>query len=486
MSSGVLVLPLAALLVLPMAGAVLAVMAAAVVLFAAAASVAALAVMVARAAMAGARAVAGGIVRLGELMDVQREASIEAEKAAMMWQLAVTEVTERNARITALTAFARSVGAGPDVPIPPPCDLAGKSLCEVRDWCAATDERLAAAEAALEPLAVAASVGRARDLLPARSVDLVTAAETLANGQSAKAAAKAAAERAAATDAGRERAERVERAAVELSAEISARVDEALADLAPMARPDDRANVLRIAAKAVATDHLDSARTHADHLRAAIRAANRAVADVGTATRLLQGLRFDPRPSGVDELDLGAVVGELEAVVAGRRALDPELHERARAALCAIETAGLIDYLREQVSELMAKNNWAVKGDFVTLRPGLGHLDLTSEGWQEHRLRLYLDGNEKEVRYQTFRDFKVGGDDAARLDEHRCDQVTVVMKQVGAGLRVLGVDAKVKSADGPYVRDLGLATASAEPGAPGSTEKFGPMRMSMPEPGDEG
>ncbi len=437
MSSGALALPLAALLLVPIAAAALAVIAAA--------GVAALAVLVARAAMAGAEAVAGGIIRLGEMVDARREAYIEAEQAAALWQLAVAEVVERNSQVKSLAGLARAAG-GPDFPVPPPCDLAGASLCQIRDWCESTDKWLAVAREELERMAVAESVRQLASMLPASDVGLTSAARALADGHSARAAAQAAAQRAArATPA-------VPGGLQRRKDELAAEVDAELAKLDPQARPGDRAKVLRVAARAVAADHPDTGRTHADHLSEVIRVANKAASDALAAARLLQGLRFEPLPTGVGGHQVAPVIRSLEAVIAGERELDAGLASEARERLSEIEAAGLQAYLREQVRQIMADNDWAVEGDFELLGAGADSLSFTRADWAGHHLHVEFGG--ADITYETLRDHKAGDDGAARLDRKRCDQVRAAMDDAGAKLGSGGAAVRVLANDGPPVRHL--------------------------------
>lgn len=472
MSSGTAEVPLAGVFIMVAVPGAAPVILAAAVVTAAFVAAGAVAVLVTRAAMAGAEALAGGLVQLGDLLESQHETYVQAQRAAELWQLAVIEVVDRNARIAAMTASLRSLGAdghGPDVPIPPPFDITGKNLCDVYDWCRRTDEQLARSRRELGKVAVAAACKRIAASLPASDVRLIPAVEAIAKRKAelATAVASIAAKKIAATASG-------DRAAAALT-DVARQVDVSLAELDPGARPSDYSRALEVAARAT-TESLSQALSHLDHLRLIVSEANKKADDARTAARLLQGLQQDPAPCDLDGQSL-AVMGELEAVLSGERELDDALVTDAHQVLRTVEAAGLRMYLREQVRQIMEENGYEVEGDFTTLRPGADSLTLSRPDWAEHHLRIVL-GND-ELRYLTLRDHEVAGDDAARLDHERCEQVATDARHLADTLSSRGLElgAIIASDDPPVHYLAGTPAARTVTATPASQPRQASLRL---------
>jgi hypothetical protein len=430
---------LAIMLAIPMAAPVLA---AAAVAAAALAVAGGTAVLLARAAGAAGEALATRLTDLGDLIRSQEEAYVTAQQAAELWQLGVTEVVARNARIAAMAATARSLG-DPAVAVPRQFDVAGRSLQDMYEWCQQADEQIACSQRELAVSITAAAGRRLAASLPPADVKRVTAEQLIAERRERLKAAAAATRAAAA--AGRNGP------AADL-AEIARQVEERLGSLHPEARPEDVAAVAEISALAKSSP-LDQARTHVDHLGVAVTEANNKVRDARVAARLLQGVELDPLPCDLDAHDL-AVVARLKSVVAGERRLDEDLTCDARRVTAKVEAAGARSYLREQIRQIMEANGYRVEGDFTTLRPGVDNLTLTRPDWAAHHLRLVL--GEDKLSYVTLRDYPVEGDAAALADRERCAQSRAAVEQLSSTLRSQGVDfGTVVGRDDPPVLYLG-------------------------------
>ena len=440
MSSGVAIIPLAAMFLIPAALAAIAIAAVAVV-------AGAVVVLMARAAMAGAQALAGGVVRLGEMMDAQADAYFDAQQASQLWQLAATEIARRNARIATLTKQAKAAGAGPDVPIPPPFDLTGKNLCEIRDWCEQVDEQLTQAQAQLHNAIVAATTKRLAASLPATNVQLVSAADALAKGQLAADIAEAQLRRPAdafATSA--TAASAAARQQREVAA-IASQVDLLLAGLSAAIFADDHARAVAAAAKAVSADPPQAGRLQLEDLKVIISEANKRAEDAQKAAHLLQGLGFDPLPGDLNEEDF-AVISRLERVAAGDSELDGELTAYAQRVLRKVEAGGLEMFLREQVTQILTETGWAVED----AAGGQGVM-LTRSDWPEHHLQVLIDGSQ--LRYETWRDYEVAGDQAARLDHEACEKSAASIKGLVKALNSRGAGvAAIDQHANPPVRYL--------------------------------
>jgi hypothetical protein len=442
MSSGVAVIPLAAMFLIPAALAAVAIAAVAV-------AGAAVVVLMARAAMAGAQALAGGMVRLGEMIDAQVDAYFDAQQASQLWQLAATEIARRNARIATMTKQAKAAGAGPDVPIPPPFDLTGKNLCEIRDWCEQVDVQLAQAQAQLHNAIVAATASRLAASLPATNVALVSAAEALANGQLAAEIAEAQLRRRAdasaisATTAASAAASRQQREA----AAIAGQVDLLLAGLSPAIFADDHARAVEAAARAVSADPPQAGRLQLEDLKVIISEANKRAEDAEKAAHLLQGLGFDPLPGDLNAEDF-AVISRLERVAAGESELEAELIADAQRVLHKVEAGGLEMFLRQQVTQILTETGWEVEES-----TGSQDVMLTRSDWPEHHLQVLLDGSQ--LRYVTWRDYEVAGDQAARLDHEACEQSAASLKGLVKALNSRGAGvAAIEQHANPPVRYL--------------------------------
>lgn len=449
MSSGGAEVPVAGLAIMlafPAAGAVIAV---AVVAAAAVAVVGATAVLLARAAGAAGEALATRIIELGNAIKSQDEAYVTAQRAAELWQLGVTEVVARNARIAAMAATANSLG-DPAVAIPRQFDVCGKNLQDMYEWCQQADEQIVRSQRELATSITAAARRRLAASLPPGDVKLVTAEQLLAERKDRLAAAVP-------TAAPVSRS----RLAADL-AEITRQVDERLASLDPEARPEDVAAVAEVSALAKSSP-LAQARTHVDHLGVAVADANNKVRDARVAARLLQGVDLDPLPCDLDTHDL-AVVASLKSVVAGERRLDEDLKCDAQRVIGKVAAAGARSYLREQIKQIMEANGYRVEGDFTTLRPGLDNLTLTRPDWSDHHLRLVL--GEDKLSYVTLRDYQVAGDAAFLTDRERCAQSRGAVEQLCGTLHAQGVDfGTLVGDDDPPVLFLGPPHAAVRAAA---------------------
>src|SRR5690242_9025739 len=106
----------------------IAVAAGALVVIAAAAA----AVMVVRAANAAAEAAVRAVGAYGERLEAEAAGRSAVEAAALRWQCAAADAVALNARIRLLSQ--RAHAGGEPVDLPPPLDLAGRTVAEVRAW----------------------------------------------------------------------------------------------------------------------------------------------------------------------------------------------------------------------------------------------------------------------------------------------------------------------------------------------------------------
>jgi hypothetical protein len=469
MSSGGAEVPVAGLAIMLAFPVAATVIAAAAVAAAALAVAGGTAVLLARAAGAAGEALATRITDLGDLIRSQEEAYVTAQQAAELWQLGVTEVVTRNARIAAMAATARSLG-DPTVTVPCQFDVSGKCLRDMYEWCRRADEQITSSQRELAASITAAASRRLAASLPPADVKRVTAERLLAERRERLTAAAVTVQAAAPADRSRPAAD---------LAEITRQVEERLGALDPEARPEDVAAVAEISALAKSSP-LAQARTHVDHLGGAVTEANNKVRDARAAARLLQGVELDPLPCDLDAHDL-AVVTSLKSVVAGEHRLDEDLTCDAQRMLGKVEAAGARSYLREQIRQIMEANGYQLEGDFTTLRPGVDNLTLTRPDWADHHLRLVL--GEDKLSYVTLRDHRVEGDAAALADRERCAQSRAAVEQLSGTLRSQGVDfGTVVGHDDPPVLFLGRPPKAVRATASVSE----PRQAALPRPGEGG
>jgi hypothetical protein len=110
----------------------------------------------------------------------------------------------------------------------------------------------------------------------------------------------------------------------------------------------------------------------------------------------------------------------LADVVAGQRALDPELREEAMAACEQVRAERENSYVRDALTRGLEQLGYDVDQGFDTFTAQGARLRLSRDQWPEHAVSVVVDG--ERVRTMVVRTESGEGDDAERLDAEREEQ----------------------------------------------------------------
>lgn len=350
----------------------------------------------------------------------------ERQAALVEWEAAAREVVDRNARLSVLAA---RPGGTPG--LPPPLILQGQSREQLTAWCAATDEALDGAERTL--LAEAAS-----------AVSVVLASVTSGSGTVAAAADALAAHQQAGTAPPPDLIAACSRVLGGLSADLPAA---------------DRAEVL------AAVTRVRECTTAADRqgwlaeLRVRVREANVVAArrheQARTAATMVQALAESTEPA------TGQLREELERVVAGHRALDPELHRGALAACEQVRVQREDSYVRDSLTRALGKLGYEVEPGFDTFTGQRNRLRLVRDQWPEHAVSVLVGSGE--VRAMVVRTESADGDDAQRLDAEREQQWCADFEELRDQLAGDGLRLDVQRLVPPGARQVPVAARRDRP-----------------------
>lgn len=329
-----------------------------------------------------------GLSEIGRRMEGRHTHHQQRQAELAAWEQVAREVVDRNARLSVLAA---RPGGAPGLPAP--LVLSDQSLEELTEWCAATDEALRGAERALVAEAAAA----------------VSTALTAASASGATDAAGVLAEhRPAGTEPPAELIEACGRILGGLRAEVSA---------------TDRAEVLAAVGRVRECTSPADQQGWLAEVRVRVRQANdlaaRRADDARTAATMLQALAETDQPRQIPARTL-TLRGELADVVAGQRALDPELRAEALAACEQVRAERENSYVRDALTRGLEQLGYDVDQGFDTFTAQGARLRLSRGQWPEHAVSVVVDG--EQVRTMVVRTEAGEGDDAERLDAEREEQ----------------------------------------------------------------
>jgi len=448
--------------------------------------VAAAAVLVTYASVKGSEALAKGLVSLGDSLERERERQLRAEEAGELWREAVVQVMDRNARIAMLRGAA-GPDEDPDLPIPPPLDLAGRSLDQLYAWCKQTDQRLVKLErrraggwivAALRRLSASApdAAGAAPSALDEGRRELAERLEALQLQRETGAPAPAPALAVAGASEDQE-----------LGA-IRAVVVGVLDGLEPLAGDEAMASVLQAAELATGARSLAEARRWLDELYLRARKAStegwRRRDAAREASQYLQAVEAglgEPERLGDTER---RVVASLREVVAGRGELDGDLRMAAERLLEAARTAAKRRYLQELVHQTLVDLGYQVGDGFTTVAPSgaapsFDALRISREDWADHSVQVVIQDQTIRAMVVRDRDAEAEGDEASRVDTERERQWCADLTHVERNLHGEGISATVTHLVEPGSRPIPVAAppeAEAEDRRIADERETGPAR----------
>ncbi|MGC5321162.1 hypothetical protein ACPXB5_20765 [Micromonospora arida] len=405
---------------------------------------AAAAVIVAKVAISATEAGAEALIRLDQALKRQADERVRAEQLAEDWAAAAAAVAARNAAIRSLTGSAARVGV--DVPLPPPLDLTGRNLCQIRDWCVGVDRQLSAGGAAVQGAVVTATAERMRARVPKlsratartfaeRYADVLAVAELGGGpvGPSSRAASEA------------------DRSSIRIA------VEEVLAKLPTGIDPDTYQAIMVQAALAADTPSISQARTHVDQLRHLARSARATAAaraeDERFASRLLD-LFGNPEIRKTFTSADEELVAALREVAAGGARLDPSTRSRAERRLEEASAAAQRAFLLERTVELLEEFGYdvSVERDETGERPD--RVQMTGGRLGDARAAVFVSAGE--LAYQMYRDGPLLEQDAIAEEAERCGDLGKEMTEVTAALGRFGVSMSPVAASGPEaIQQLG-------------------------------
>lgn len=381
-------------------------------------------------ALVAARVVASapgaGLSAVGRRMEQRYARHRERQAALAAWEGAAREVVDHNARLSVLAA---RPGGTPGLPAP--LRLRGQSLDQLTAWCAATDEALDRVERTLQAETTSA-------------VSAVLDAVTDTTGTPA-AADLPAAHQVADTTPPPELVEACSRILRGLSTDVSA---------------TDRAEVLAAVARVRECTTPADRQGWLAELRVRVRKANGVAAQrseqARTAGTMVQALAAAADPG------TATLRAELESVVAGRRALHPELRRRALAACEQIRTEQENCYVRHSLTKALQGLGYQVDQGFDTFTGRGARLRLVRDQWPEHAVSVVVNGGE--VRTMVVRTESTEGDDAQRLDAEREQQWCTDFEELRDQLADEGLRLDVHRLVPPGERHVPVATRRRRPG----------------------
>lgn len=366
--------------------------------------------VVAGVAGAGLSAPGAALSAVGRRMEDQYARHRERQAALAEWEAAARDVVDRNSRLSVLAARPGGVPG-----LPPPLSLQGQSVEQLTSWCTATDEALRGVE---------------RALLAETAVAVSVVLESI--GGSVDAAGLLATHAAAGTAPPPELIKACHRILGGLTSEVTAA---------------GRAEVLDAVTKVRECTTPAERQIWLAELRVRVRQANSDAArrrdQARTAATMLQALAESTEPRAA------ALRAELDSVVAGRRALDPELHRNALAACGEVRAVRESAYVRDSLTRALETLGYAVEPGFDTFTGHGARLRLVRDQWREHAVSVVLDGGE--VRAMVVRTESAEGDDAERLDVERerqwCADFEELRDQVAADGLHLDVQRLIEPGD---------------------------------------
>lgn len=356
------------------------------------------------------------------------------------WEAAAREVVDRNARLSVLAA---RPGGTPG--LPPPLVLQGQSRAQLTAWCAATDQALEGVERALLGEAAAAvSVVLASAMNGSGAV--IAATEALAAHQQAAAVPPA-----------------------ELIAACRRILGGLSADLPPAERAEVLAAVARVRDCATPAEQ----QGWLAELRVRVREANGVAAQrrarARTAATMLAALAESTEPATVQ------LRGELDNVVAGRRALDPDLHQDALAACAQVRAEREDSYVRDALTRALGTLGYEVAQGFDTFTGHRNRLRLVRDQWPDHAVSVLVEGGK--VRTMVVRTTSAEGDDAHRLDAEREQQWCLDFDELRDQLAGDGLRVDVQRLVPPGTRHVPVAARRDRPARhPAKQTEFKPER----------
>ena len=358
-------------------------------------------------------ALGSGLVHVGERAERSR-AVWEADHAALLeWEEAAREVIAVNSR---LDVVRRAAGSTPVPGLPGPLAPCAETPSQMRAWCESIERAIAKVEAELVSRSSVAVLAVLR-----QSVDRkrpVTVKEAFERYEQAM-AAQVVSSRTPPTEA---------------LAAVTRIVDRLPVD----ADPADRADVLAAAAQvAVPRPDVDH-HILLDELRLRVQRAERRAqarrADAVAAATTLQAL-----PEGLDgpDSEIVAVRADLTEVVAGRRAFDPDLRERAGRATERVRTDLERDYVRRSVTSTLADLGYQVDEGFATVSGSPDRMRLVRSEWDGHAVQVVV--LDDEVRAAVVRLEDRSGVDARREDVEREQQWCGDLEKLQGAMTQAGV-----------------------------------------------
>ncbi|MGI5459535.1 hypothetical protein ACQEWB_41440 [Streptomyces sp. CA-249302] len=371
-------------------------------------------------------AVSAGLSAIGSQLERRREHWERERCAEAVWEEAAAEVVARNARIevtrAALGAYGRSAAT-----LPEPLVLLRQERAELRAWCVAADQALAAAESLL------------------REQDTLRAAAWRASGPTPGDRPR----RATPGPVSRQRAAAPRPAPDDLSAERQA-AERALRRLTPAVTHEERLRITAAAARVGAAGSVTEARNRVDDLRSRVdgarTAADHRMADARTAATFLQVL-------GHVEDETAAPLREtLQAVVRAQRPLEPAVRAEALRWAEAVRDAAERHHVREVLLKSLEEMGYELSGDFSTATVDQGAFSVAHGSWREHEVRMVYDEAERELRAVVVRTAGAQGMEGRRADTEREEQWCGTLDELRAQLTAQGVEVDVHSLTQPGAR----------------------------------
>ncbi|MGI5243277.1 hypothetical protein [Dactylosporangium sp. CA-139066] len=389
---------------------------------------AAAAVILAKAAISATEAGAEAMIRLDAVMKRQAQDFITATEMAEDWRAAAAAVGARNAALRSLGGSAERLGV--DLPLPPPLGLAGRNLCQIRDWCVAADKEIELAKGRLATATVESAVREIRAAVPALPAESASAfAERYA----------AALDVAPAAVYGRPTGPTKADAASSGMAAVEVAVGEVLNGLPEKLDTEQYRTIMALAARATSQRDLGLARTLLTELRQTVRVA-RETAGRRAADRLYASRMLDLFESPAIEPVLGGgdhgVVAALRRV-AGGDTLDKRTRDEAERVYVKASEAARRAFLLERTTEVLTEFGYDVRLDNEGVPTGRDRLKLTGGRLEDATANLIVSADS--IAYHMLRVGEHEDDQSASAEVERCAGLTDHMRQLPEVLRNLGL-----------------------------------------------
>jgi hypothetical protein len=393
------------------------------------------AAMVIQAARAGTEATGRALERLGDEVERTAKAQDELEMRTRLWGLAAGAVVQANSELCLLAA--RAGKAGVRLPLPPPFDLTGLGLADIRGRVAQTQQALADARATVERAEADREQRVLLAKLPVPADSSLTTAQLLARYQGVLARRR--------QDQIRQQIQ--EEQPLQLSPQVDksrvqAEIDEILARLDVDATAADRELAILAAARAAKQNEAGASRTFLDTLaRTVDKQINPKVAGRRQAAGWLAALEHPVVVNTIAEtVPLPPCLSSIErlrAVVRGDADLTDADRNDALSALAwaqqAVERRRLLEALAETFTGL---------GYTVTTGMQVHHTDalcVARDGWRDaHSADVWID-EAGSVKWHL-----VELAPGATREASRCEDLNSSMRAVGETLTRRGFDATVQ------------------------------------------